>query len=278
SPVMTAEERESRLTAYALNDPSLSPLWRAEIEKLVASDASARQAVEETGRLGQVLTQALAAEAAAAKKGSVVPIPAARAKSPRYWARYAVAAAAVLIAIGGTYVGITQLKGGSNADRSVAFAPVSATTSGPYGDVEGLKRQSEATQSGGERWKEGDATGAKYEADMRAPAERSQPKPDGDGTTHFPVPRTEAAPAPVTPAALTPPPPPGPGGPAGVVDAPPRGPGTPGFPGAAGGPPTSSKGGSVGSAKMKGPAGRGPGGAPTAQSGDRRKTASTAAE
>jgi len=90
---MTTEERESRLTAYALNDPGLSPAARREIETQLASDPAARRAVEEMRQIGQLLTAGLAAEQAATRTESVVTIPAEKSKSakPAWWAKHAVA-------------------------------------------------------------------------------------------------------------------------------------------------------------------------------------------
>ncbi|HJZ90629.1 MAG TPA: hypothetical protein VKE40_07120, partial [Gemmataceae bacterium] len=103
---MTTEERDARLTAYALNDPGVTPAARQEIEAMLANDPAARQAVEETRRLAQVLTAALAAEQAAMPAESAVTIPATKPveRNGRSWTKYIVAAAAVLVAFGGTYL------------------------------------------------------------------------------------------------------------------------------------------------------------------------------
>jgi Ca-activated chloride channel family protein len=288
---MTAEERESRLTAYALNDASLSPLWRQEIEKLVASDPTARQAVEETRRIGQVLTEALAAEQAATKTESVVTIPAVKAKAPRYWARYVVAAAAVLIAVGGTYVGVTQWNSGHErkfddvAYRSEPHSLSNAIESYDDGEkLSGKKGDGRASAAVRTEWKEGEQSGGKYEADMTPRGTATGPKPDAGDRNEYRAPRTEGVPvpglpSPVTPAA-SPPPPPGPGGPGGVA-----GPGTPGGPPAGSGPgftpPSFDKGYRPGFGKgpapKSAPAGRAPGGGPAARPGEGTRRASSEA-
>jgi Ca-activated chloride channel homolog len=100
-----SEERESRLTAFALNDSGVSANERQEIEALVASDSAARQAVEETRLLAQMLSEGLAAEAILpAAAAGWKPTP--RAEPPAKRARLTrtqqfVAAAAVLFAVAG---------------------------------------------------------------------------------------------------------------------------------------------------------------------------------
>ncbi len=96
---MTSEERESLVTAYALNDPGLSSADREKIESLVAHDADVRQAVEETRQLRRMLTEGLAAEQAATP-ATAITIPASkllRRRSP-LWKQQVVAASLVLVA------------------------------------------------------------------------------------------------------------------------------------------------------------------------------------
>jgi len=59
---MNAEDFETKLTAFALNDPGLSEADRKVIESRIAVDPAARAQVEETRSLGQLLTKSLAAE------------------------------------------------------------------------------------------------------------------------------------------------------------------------------------------------------------------------
>jgi Ca-activated chloride channel homolog len=119
---MTAEDRDARLTAYALNEPGLSADDRRELETLIAGDADARRAVEETRHLARVLTDALAAEQAALPTDKPVTIPAPPAARPtRGWVRYVVAAA-VLIAVGGGSLAVWSQWKGPRANE-VAFAP-----------------------------------------------------------------------------------------------------------------------------------------------------------
>jgi Ca-activated chloride channel family protein len=100
---MTSEERDARLTAYALSDPGVSQLERQEIETMMANDSSARQAVEETRQMAQLLSEGLAAEQAAMPATKPVTIPATKPerRSPA-WMKQLVAASLVLFAIGGT--------------------------------------------------------------------------------------------------------------------------------------------------------------------------------
>ena len=109
---MTIEEREACLTAYALNEPGLSPADRQEVEAMLDSDPAAHRAVEETRQLAQLLTAGLAAEQAAVPSETVVTIPSAKTKSPKrtQWAKYAVAAAAVCIAFGGSFMAWSKWK------------------------------------------------------------------------------------------------------------------------------------------------------------------------
>jgi len=60
---MNTEMDESKLTAYALNDPSLSETERADIERRIANDPAAKTHIEETRALGQLLATILVAEA-----------------------------------------------------------------------------------------------------------------------------------------------------------------------------------------------------------------------
>lgn len=62
---MTPDTFETKLTAYALNDPSLTDAERNEIEARLRVDPAARQALEETRQVGHLLIKSLAAEAKA---------------------------------------------------------------------------------------------------------------------------------------------------------------------------------------------------------------------
>jgi Ca-activated chloride channel family protein len=106
-PIMTSEEREARLTAYALNDSGVTSTERHEIESLLASDSAARLAVEETRQLASVLGEGLAAEQAAMPASKAVTIPAAKPAAPKPPTRipYFVAATVALFAVaGGTFL------------------------------------------------------------------------------------------------------------------------------------------------------------------------------
>jgi Ca-activated chloride channel homolog len=62
---MTPDIFETKLTAYALNDPILTDAERTEIEARLRTDPAARQALEETRQVGHLLLKSLAAEAKA---------------------------------------------------------------------------------------------------------------------------------------------------------------------------------------------------------------------
>jgi Ca-activated chloride channel family protein len=129
---MTAEDREARLTAYALNDPGLSPTDRREVEAQIAADAATRRAVDETRRLAQLLTAGLAAEQAAlpAEPAVTIPAPDRAMRTHKSWAKAFVAAAAVLIAVGGTYLGVSEWRKARDADHG-SFAANSALSNSP---------------------------------------------------------------------------------------------------------------------------------------------------
>ena len=121
---MTAEDRDARLTAYALDEPGLTPAARQEIETLLAADPAARRAVDETRQLARLLTAGLTAEQAAlpAEPAVVIPSPERTMRTNKYWAKPLVAAAAVLIAVGGTYLVVAKW----NKDRNEHFQSVAA--------------------------------------------------------------------------------------------------------------------------------------------------------
>jgi Ca-activated chloride channel family protein len=122
---MTPEEREAPLTAYALNDPGLSPAARQEIEARLATDPSARRAVDETRRLARLLTEGLAAELSATRTESVVTIPTPKPtrRTTAGWTKYFVAAAVLLAVFGGTYLGWAKWKG----EQNQAHTPVASS-------------------------------------------------------------------------------------------------------------------------------------------------------
>jgi Ca-activated chloride channel family protein len=99
---MTPDDFELKLTAYALNDPSLTDAERAEIETRLRDDAAARQLLEQTRQLGHLLTKSLAAEEQPAA-ASVAPAVAASLAKPRAVNRWAITlaslAAVVMLAV-----------------------------------------------------------------------------------------------------------------------------------------------------------------------------------
>ena len=113
---------EDRLTAYALNDPGLTPEERAAIDTHLAADPAARQAVEETRRLGALLTTSLTREQVTLT-ADVAPTPA---KRPRRWPAYVgglASGAALTLAVA---AGVTTLDVGRDSKPpTVAAAPAS---------------------------------------------------------------------------------------------------------------------------------------------------------
>ncbi|QEL17097.1 YfbK domain-containing protein [Limnoglobus roseus] len=96
---MTPEDFETKLTAYALNDASLTDAERGEIETRLRTDPAARQLLEETRQLGHLLTKSLAAEVQAAEP-SVAPAVAsslARKSKLKRWAITITSLAAVVM-------------------------------------------------------------------------------------------------------------------------------------------------------------------------------------
>ncbi|HVK10749.1 MAG TPA: von Willebrand factor type A domain-containing protein [Gemmataceae bacterium] len=123
---MTADDRDARLTAYALNDPGLSADDRNELQTLVETDTDARSAVEQTRRLARVLTDALAAEQAALPGDKSVTIPATpKARPTPGWTRYVVAAAVLIAVGGGSMIAYSQFKAARD-QQQVALGPPAA--------------------------------------------------------------------------------------------------------------------------------------------------------
>ena len=231
---MTAEERESRLTAYALNDPGLTPAARREIETQLASDPAARSAVEETQRLGQLLTQGLAAEQSATKTESVVTIPAAKPQTakPARWGKYAVAAALVVMVFGGSYAAWSkwkprkeQLEGWTQVAVKNNDSAEASYRSSAYSRLENDadNKSLDAVTDDLKKTDGGAALGSGGKRD-----------PNTEGAVHTtPTPATTASPRPdaSAPAGRGPGVPGGLPGPSGGTPAKMRPPGAPGFPG-----------------------------------------------
>ena len=76
---MNPDDRDSLLTAYALNDPSLSAADRAAVETRLASDPAAAQELEETRKLAETLTAGFATELETAP----VTVPSQKAPKPQ---------------------------------------------------------------------------------------------------------------------------------------------------------------------------------------------------
>jgi hypothetical protein len=130
---MTPEDRASRLTAYALNDPGLSAADRQEIEAALMADPAARRGVEETRRIAELLTASLAEEQAAQPAAEPVTIPLVVAKRQRSRGWIAYVAVALLFALfGGSLLGWTlnetMRKASTQYAASYTTAPTDETT------------------------------------------------------------------------------------------------------------------------------------------------------
>jgi Ca-activated chloride channel family protein len=150
---MTPEERDTRLTAYALNDPGLTVADRKAVEDALRTDPAARQALQETLKLAQLLKTGLAAEQAALPAEPPVAIPSSSATKPKSksgrWARYVVAAAVLLAVVSGGYVafgpaGHRATSTYTSAGRTVAEAPRAAKTADPAISGQGAAYQHHA--------------------------------------------------------------------------------------------------------------------------------------
>ena len=107
---MTPDERDARLTAYALDDPGLTPTERDEIMQRVVADPAARRAVEETRAVATLLTAGLAAELAAQPAGPVT-VPSTLAPKPRRTVRtLAVMGGVAALAVAGLAVMIPNVQ------------------------------------------------------------------------------------------------------------------------------------------------------------------------
>src|SRR3954471_15239770 len=100
---MTADDRAARLTAFALNDPSLTAADRAEIENALATDPAARREVEETKQLAGLLTAGPAADLPPQPPEPPVAVPSTRlgrrpARRTGALVLFAVAASILLVA------------------------------------------------------------------------------------------------------------------------------------------------------------------------------------
>ncbi len=101
---MTPDIFETKLTAYALNDPSLTDAERTEIEARLRTDPAARQALEETRQIGHMLFKSLAAEAQSVEAKLPATVASALAKpKPSSFNRFAITiaslAAVVMLAV-----------------------------------------------------------------------------------------------------------------------------------------------------------------------------------
>jgi Ca-activated chloride channel family protein len=102
---MTPDERDIRLTAYALDDPGVTPEERLEIEAALKTDPAVRKAFMEIRELSRHLAAGLAAEQAAQPAEPPVTIPstvadAAKPKSGRWAINLAAAAAVIAVGVG----------------------------------------------------------------------------------------------------------------------------------------------------------------------------------
>jgi Ca-activated chloride channel homolog len=146
---MTAEDRDAQLTAYALNDSSLTATAVQEVESLMATDTAARRAVEETRQLAQILTAGLTAEQAATPAETVVTIPMAKPESrkPTRWAKYVVAASVLCVVCAGVFVVWSKQKLERDqvyAAQQVAAAREPKTGVGNRGEVQFVEGETDS--------------------------------------------------------------------------------------------------------------------------------------
>jgi Ca-activated chloride channel family protein len=137
---MRPDDLEPKLTAYALDDPSLSADERREIEALLLRDPGAKAAVEETRALAGTLSAALAGELAAVKPGTITPASLAPPVKPERssWMRIPVLAASVVFAVGaGSFIVKSMTDRDGKALREVVTngtAPQPREANAPEGD------------------------------------------------------------------------------------------------------------------------------------------------
>ncbi len=135
---MTPDIFETKLTAYALNDPSLTDAERAEIEARLRTDPAARQALEETRQVGHLLLKSLAAEAQAeeAKLPATVASTLAKPK-PSSFNRIAITiaslAAVVMLAV---FVGRPMWERNARNDAVAAKAAPFEKSFGDRGEID----------------------------------------------------------------------------------------------------------------------------------------------
>lgn len=120
---MRPDDLEPKLTAYALDDPSLSDTDRMAIEELLLRDAAARTTVEETRALAGTLSTALAGELAAVTPGTITPASLVPTGAPERYSffRISVLAASVMFAVGmGSFILKSMTDPDGKAVRDVA--------------------------------------------------------------------------------------------------------------------------------------------------------------
>lgn len=121
---MTLDHRDARLTAYALDDPILTPADRQEVEAAMHADPAVRRAVEETREVARLLTTGLAAEDAKQPADVPITVPSAVVDKPHpksgRWTTNAVAAAVLLAVFGGLLVSLNPFR----KDQPAAFSYV----------------------------------------------------------------------------------------------------------------------------------------------------------
>ena len=110
---------EDRLTAYALNDPGLTADERATIDLHLTTDPTARQAVEETRRLGALLTTSLTRE----QVTLTADVAASPAKPARRWPAYVGGLASGIALTLAVAAGVTTYGIGTNSQPLTQNAP-----------------------------------------------------------------------------------------------------------------------------------------------------------
>lgn len=192
---MTPDELETKLTAYALNDPGLSDADRTEIEARLRTDPAARQFLEETRQLGHLLTKSLAAEAQAVEPTLAKSVASSLAKpKPSSFNRIAITIASLA-----AVVMLAVFAGKQFFDQEPKMSPVAANsvdgTAGARSKAPGEKtelREGDAAEGEGTKSYERSHS-PNIPVGLESPSPSAQPSAPVGATT------AAIAPKPVTP-------------------------------------------------------------------------------
>ncbi len=200
--IMNTEMDESKLTAYALNDPSLSDADRAAIERQLAGDPAAKALVDDTRTLGQLLTTSLAAEGIPVVVPSVVASLQPKKSNARRWVVSIVSLAAAMlvgaIAYPQFFIQSESPNYGSDLRHALAIGPTKSPSSPPAsGGQGGFGGGGQGGFGGGQGGFGGQTPGYGFSGSPTGPTPAS-PEPSGLKPSSSPVPpadpTSEAAP------------------------------------------------------------------------------------